>query len=66
MSLKKSKTAQGKYVGVYYRQSPRDHEENSIEIQQDQVRKFAEEHKIKMSREFVDKGRSGELPDELD
>ena len=44
---------------AYYRHSARDRQENSIPIQQDQVRQFAEEHGIKVIEEFADAGISG-------
>lgn len=44
---------------AYYRHSAQDRQENSVEIQQDQVRKFALEHGIEIIREFADKGKSG-------
>lgn len=44
---------------AYYRHSAQDRQENSVEIQQDQVRKFATEHGIEIIREFADKGKSG-------
>ena len=50
----------GKYRAVaYYRHSAQDRQENSVEIQQDQVRQFAKEHDIEIIREFADKGKSG-------
>jgi DNA invertase Pin-like site-specific DNA recombinase len=49
-----------KYRAVaYYRHSAQDRQENSIEIQQDQVRQFARENDIKIIREFADRGKSG-------
>jgi len=44
---------------AYYRHSAQDRQENSIEIQQDQVRKFAAENGIEIIREFADRGKSG-------
>ena len=44
---------------AYYRHSAQDRQENSVEIQQDQVRKFANENSIQIIREFADKGKSG-------
>lgn len=50
----------GKYRAVaYYRHSAQDRQENSVEIQQDQVRQFAQEHDIEIIREFADRGKSG-------
>jgi len=49
-----------KYRAVaYYRHSAQDRQENSVEIQQDQVRQFAQEHDIEIIREFADRGKSG-------
>ena len=44
---------------AYYRHSAQDRQENSIEIQQEQVRKFAAENGIEIIREFADRGKSG-------
>lgn len=44
---------------AYYRHSAQDRQENSVEIQQDQVRKFATEHGLEIIREFADRGKSG-------
>ena len=44
---------------AYYRHSAQDRQENSVEIQQDQVRQFAGEHEIEIIREFSDRGKSG-------
>jgi DNA invertase Pin-like site-specific DNA recombinase len=44
---------------AYYRHSAQDRQENSIPIQQEQVRKFANENGIKIIREFKDEGKSG-------
>lgn len=44
---------------AYYRHSAQDRQENSIEIQQDQVRQFAEDNKIGIIREFIDRGITG-------
>jgi DNA invertase Pin-like site-specific DNA recombinase len=50
----------GKYKAVaYYRHSAQDRQENSVEIQQDQVRQFAREHDVEIIREFADRGKSG-------
>ncbi|VGO16628.1 hypothetical protein PDESU_05219 [Pontiella desulfatans] len=49
-----------KYRAVaYYRHSAQDRQENSVEIQQDQVRQFARDHDIEIIREFIDRGKSG-------
>ncbi len=49
-----------KYRAVaYYRHSAQDRQENSVEIQQDQVRQFAQESDIEIIREFADRGKSG-------
>ena len=55
---KKEHTCKRKAV-AYYRHSAQDRQENSVEIQQDQVRKFAAENDIEIIREFADKGKSG-------
>jgi len=55
----KRKTVLQKRAVAYYRHSAQDRQENSIEIQQDQVRKFAAEHGIEIIREFADKGKTG-------
>ena len=44
---------------AYYRHSAQDRQENSVEIQQDQVRKFAADNGIEIVREFADRGKSG-------
>jgi len=44
---------------AYYRHSAQDRQENSIPIQQDQVRQFAQEHGIEIIKEFADAGKSG-------
>ncbi|MCX6996613.1 MAG: recombinase family protein [Kiritimatiellaeota bacterium] len=44
---------------AYYRHSAQDRQENSVEIQQDQVRKFAEDNGIQIIEEFVDRGKTG-------
>jgi len=48
---------------AYYRHSAQDRQENSIPIQQEQVRKWAGEHGIVIIEEFADHGKSG-LPAE--
>lgn len=44
---------------AYYRHSAQDRRENSIPIQQNQVRAWAREHGIEIIRKFCDAGRSG-------
>ncbi len=44
---------------AYYRHSAQDRQENSIPIQQEQVRAWAKEHGVEIIREFCDAGRSG-------
>ena len=39
---------------AYYRHSAQDRQENSVEIQQDQVRKFASDNGIEIIKEFAD------------
>lgn len=54
-----TKTIPTKRAVAYYRHSAQDRQENSVEIQQDQVRKFAAENGMLIIREFADKGKSG-------
>jgi DNA invertase Pin-like site-specific DNA recombinase len=54
-----TKSAFTRRAVAYYRHSAQDRQENSVEIQQDQVRQFAEEHGIEIVREFADRGKSG-------
>lgn len=44
---------------AYYRHSREDGQQNSIPIQQEQVRQWAEEHGVEIIHEFSDPGRSG-------
>jgi DNA invertase Pin-like site-specific DNA recombinase len=44
---------------AYYRHSAQDRQENSIAIQQDQVRSWAESNGIEIIHEFMDPGKSG-------
>jgi len=44
---------------AYFRHSAQDRQENSIPIQQDQVRAWAKQHGVEIIREFCDAGRSG-------
>jgi DNA invertase Pin-like site-specific DNA recombinase len=44
---------------AYYRHSAQDRQENSIPIQQDQVREWAKNHGVEIIQEFADHGRSG-------
>jgi DNA invertase Pin-like site-specific DNA recombinase len=44
---------------AYYRHSAQDRQENSIPIQQDQVREWAEKNGVEIIREFADAGKSG-------
>ncbi len=44
---------------AYYRHSAQDRQENSIPIQQDQVRAWALEHGVEIIREFCEAGKSG-------
>ena len=53
-----TKTATARAV-AYYRHSAQDRQENSIPIQREQVREFAQEHNIEIVREFADHGKSG-------
>lgn len=51
---------------AYYRHSAQDRQENSIPIQQEQVRQFAEEHGIEIIEEFADSGDSGQIGERTD
>lgn len=44
---------------AYYRHSAQDRQENSIPIQQDQVREWAEKNGVEIVKEFADAGKSG-------
>lgn len=44
---------------AYYRHSAEIGQENSVEIQQDNVRAFADKHGIEVIQEFADRGKSG-------
>ncbi len=44
---------------AYYRHSREDGQQNSIPIQREQVRQWAEEHGVEIIHEFADPGRSG-------
>lgn len=44
---------------AYYRHSAQDRQENSISIQQDQVRPWAENNNVEIIHEFMDPGKSG-------
>jgi len=44
---------------AYYRHSAQDRQENSISIQQDQVRPWAESNGVEIIHEFLDPGKSG-------
>lgn len=44
---------------AYYRHSAQDRQENSVAIQQEQVRKWAEENGVEIIHEFADRGKSG-------
>ncbi len=44
---------------AYYRHSAQDRQENSIPIQRDQVREWADQHGVEIIREFADAGKSG-------
>lgn len=44
---------------AYYRHSAQDRQENSIPIQQDQVREWAHKNGVEIIREFADAGKSG-------
>jgi len=44
---------------AYYRHSAQDRQKNSIPLQQEQVRQFAQEHGIEIVKESADAGKSG-------
>lgn len=44
---------------AYYRHSAQDRQENSVSLQQEQVRQFADEHGVEIIKEFADLGKSG-------
>ena len=44
---------------AYYRHSAEIGQENSVEIQQDNIRAFATQYGIIINREFADRGKSG-------
>jgi DNA invertase Pin-like site-specific DNA recombinase len=44
---------------AYYRHSAQDRQENSIPIQRDQVREWAEKNGVEIIHEFSDAGKSG-------
>lgn len=47
------------YAVAYYRHSAQDRQKNSVEIQSDQVRLWAQQHGVEIIAEFADRGRSG-------
>jgi len=47
---------------AYYRHSAEIGQENSVEIQQDNVRAFADRHDVEIIKEFADRGKSGLNP----
>src|SRR5712671_5307547 len=51
---------------AYYRHSAQDRQENSIPIQRDQVRRWAELNGITIIQEFADHGKSGLSADHRD
>jgi hypothetical protein len=44
---------------AYYRHSAQDRQENSVAIQQEQVRQWATENGVEIIQEFADRGKSG-------
>lgn len=44
---------------AYYRHSAQDRQENSVAIQQEQVRKWAQDNGVEIIHEFADRGKSG-------
>ena len=59
MWWKKQATETKTKAVAYYRHSAEDRQENSIPIQREQIRKFAQEHGIEVIHEFQDAGKSG-------
>ena len=59
MEWYRTKKTYSKRAVAYYRHSAQDRQENSVEIQQDQVRKFAEDNGIQIVQEFIDRGKTG-------
>ncbi|MFH1707093.1 MAG: recombinase family protein [Planctomycetota bacterium] len=55
----KSDTVASKRAVAYYRHSAQDRQENSIPIQQEQVREFAQKNGMRIIKEFMDQGKSG-------
>ena len=53
------KRAFAKRAVAYYRHSAQERQENSVEIQQDQVRKFAADNGVEIIEEFIDRGKTG-------
>lgn len=51
---------------AYYRHSAQDRQENSIPLQREQVRRWAEQNGIELVREFADHGKSGLSTDNRD
>jgi len=56
---KEAPDATTKKAVAYYRHSAQDRQENSVPLQREQVREFADEHGIKIIKEFADHGKSG-------
>jgi len=46
----------GRKAVAYYRHSAQDRQENSVEIQREQVHQFAKQHSIEIIHEFADRG----------
>ena len=44
---------------AYYRHSAQDRQENSVSLQQEQVREWAEQNGVDIIQEFADRGKSG-------
>ena len=44
---------------AYYRHSAQDRQENSVSLQQEQVREWAEQNGVEIIQEFADRGKSG-------
>ncbi len=59
MDWLREKQTYKKRAVAYYRHSAQDRQENSVEIQQDQVRQFAEDNDIQIVEEYIDRGKTG-------
>ena len=51
---------------AYYRHSAQDRQENSVSIQQEQVRQWAQQNGVEIVHEFADRGKSGLTAEDRD